>query len=58
MPTRKVLVTIEHAGGTAAVWRRDRMLWLTDALERGARVAVGAHTPCMLGLDPDRTLQG
>lgn len=58
MGARTVLVTIENAGATAGVVRDAEWIWLTDALEHGAGTALDDHTPRVIGLSEDRTLQG
>jgi hypothetical protein len=55
---RKVLVTVEHCDGTAAVVRIGHELLLTDDLRHGAGTMLDDQTPCVIGLAGDRTLQG
>jgi hypothetical protein len=57
MPSRTTLVTLEHPGGTAAVLRHGRELWLAAELGR-ASTRLEDHAASVIGLEGGRTLQG
>jgi len=54
----KILVTVEHPGGTAGVVRSGRDLWLSDEVARGPVTRLDDHVPRIIGLADDRTLEG
>lgn len=54
----EVLVAIEYADGTAGVVREGGTVWLTDDVAGAAGTGLEDHTPRVMGMVGDRTLEG